>query len=178
MLNLFLSFVRIGAVSFGGGYAVISMIQQEILEKYNVIDKSQFIDMLALSEMTPGPLAINSSTFVGFKSGGIMGAFVATLGVITVPVILSLTLASFYKGNSTGGTISKLLYGIKPCVVPIILFAVIKLFPMSITDIYGFLIAAVMAALYHFKKTSPILMIIIGGCLGYLVYGIVIPYFI
>jgi len=178
MINLFLSFVKIGAVSFGGGYAVISMIQQEILEKYNVIDNRQFVDMLALSEMTPGPLAINSSTFVGFKSGGIVGAIVATLGVVAIPVMLSMALASFYKGGSPGGTISKLLYGIKPCVVPIILFAVIKLFPMSITDIYGLLIAAVMAAIYHFKKISPILMIIIGGCLGYLVYGIGIPYFI
>ena len=73
--------------------------------------------------------------------------------------------------------ISRLLYGIRPCVVPVILFAVIKLFPMSINDIYGALIAAVMAAIYHFKKISPILMIIIGGFLGYIVYGIGMPYF-
>ena len=174
--RLFFSFLKIGAVSFGGGYAVISMIQQEILEKYGVIDSGQFIDMVALSEMTPGPLAINSSTFVGFKAAGIAGAFTATLAVVLVPVILSLLLASFYRGGS-GGMISRLLYGIRPCVVPVILFAVIKLFPMSINDIYGAIIAAVMAAIYHFKKISPILMIIIGGFLGYIVYGIGIPYF-
>lgn len=178
MFKLFLSFVKIGAVSFGGGYAVISMIQQEILEKYKVIDSKQFIDMLALSEMTPGPLAINSSTFVGFKSGGVIGAVIATIGVVLVPIVLSLMLASFYKGGSQSSMISKLLYGIRPCVVPIILFAVIKLFPMSITDIYGLLIAVVMAGIYHFKKISPIVMIIIGGFMGYVVYGIAIPYFI
>ena len=93
--RLFFSFLKIGAVSFGGGYAVISMIQQEILEKYGVIDSGQFIDMVALSEMTPGPLAINSSTFVGFKAAGIAGAFTATLAVVLVPVVLSLLLASF-----------------------------------------------------------------------------------
>lgn len=175
LTKLFFSFMKIGAVSFGGGYAVISLIQQEIVEKYKIIDTGQFIDMVALSEMTPGPLAINASTFVGFNSQGILGAAVATMGVVMVPIILSLLLA-FYSGkNGNSKIMSKILYGIRPCVVAIIFVAVIKLIPMSITDIYSILIAIVVAAIYQYKKISPILLIFIGGVLGYCVYGVIIP---
>jgi len=175
LAKLFLSFMKIGAISFGGGYAVISLIQQEIVEKYGIIGNGQFIDMVALSEMTPGPLAINASTFVGFHADGIIGAVVATAGVVTVPVTLALILASYYNKNGESKLMGKILYGIRPCIVPIILVAVIKLIPMSLNDIYSILIAMVVATIYHYKKISPILLIIIGGALGYSVYGIIIP---
>ncbi|MGB5823752.1 MAG: chromate transporter [Proteocatella sp.] len=175
LTKLFLSFMKIGAISFGGGYAVISLIQQEIVGRYGIIGSGQFIDMVALSEMTPGPLAINASTFVGFHSDGIIGAIVATIGVVTVPVILALILAAYYKKNGENRLVGKILYGIRPCVVPIILVAVIKLIPMSLNDIYSIFIAITVAVIYHYKKISPILLIIIGGALGYSVYGIIIP---
>ena len=131
---LFITFLKIGVFTFGGGYAMIPLITNAVMQ-HQWLGVQEITDIVAISQMTPGPLAINSSTFVGFKAAGIAGAFTATLAVVLVPVILSLLLASFYRGGS-GGMISRLLYGIRPCVVPVILFAVIKLFPMSINDIY------------------------------------------
>lgn len=173
LIKLFLSFVKIGAVSFGGGYAVIAMIQQEIVEKYGIITNQEFIDMVALSEMSPGPLAINSSTFVGLKKFGIIGAIVVTLGVILIPSLLSLIMASYYQKKSQKKMMEKLLFGIRPCIVPIILIAVIKLLPMSFVDAGSFIIAAMIAILYYFKKISPIYLIILGGSFGYIYYGFI-----
>ncbi len=174
LLKLFLSFLKIGAVSFGGGYAVIAMIQQEVVEKYNIITNQEFVDMVALSEMTPGPLAINSSTFVGIKKYGLAGALVATVGVVLIPSLLSLIMAYYYQKQSKKDLMGKLLFGIRPCIVPIIFIAVIKLLPMSFVDAGSFIIAAIVASLYYFKKISPIYLIILGGGLGYLYYGVIL----
>lgn len=174
LLKLFLSFLKIGAVSFGGGYAVIAMIQQEIVEKYSIITNQEFIDMVALSEMTPGPLAINSSTFVGIKKYGLVGAIVATMGVVLIPSILSFVMAIYYQKQSKKDLMGKFLFGIRPCIVPIILIAVIKLLPMSFVDAGSLIIAIIVASLYYLKKISPIYLIILGGGLGYLYYGVLL----
>lgn len=173
LIKLFLSFLKVGAISFGGGYAVIAMIQQEIVEKYGIISNHEFIDMVALSEMTPGPLAINASTFVGMKKYGIIGALVATIGVVTIPVVASLIMSKYYQSESKKNIMDKFLYGIRPCIVPIIFLAVIKLLPMSFVDAGSIIIALIVALIYKFKKISPIYIIIIGGTLGYIYYGFI-----
>lgn len=172
LIRLFLNFLKIGAISFGGGYAVVSIIQEEIVNRYKIITDGQFIDLVGLSQISPGPLAINASTFVGFKTVGLLGALVATLGVVLVPIILSLSLSKYYRKNGENEIIKKIMSGIRPCVAPVILAATVKLLPMSITDYKSYIIAGIVLAIYIYKKTSPILLILIGGCLGILLYGV------
>jgi len=82
LIDLFVSFFKIGAFSFGGGYAMLPMIQEEVIEVHRWITMAEYIDILAIAEMTPGPIAINSATFLGYKVAGIAGSAVATLGVV------------------------------------------------------------------------------------------------
>lgn len=172
LTQLFINFLKIGALSFGGGYAVVSLVQSEIVEKYQIITSEQFVDLVGLSQISPGPLAINASTFVGFKTEGFLGAAIATLAVVLIPIILSLSLSHYYRNNGESKLVARVMKGIRPCVVPIILMATIKLYPMSMVDHKSYLIAGTVLAIYLYKKVSPIMLLLIGGGLGFVFYGI------
>ena len=88
LVSLFLTFLKIGTFSFGGGYAMIPFMQREIIENHNWISNNVFMDIIGISQMTPGPVSINSATFIGFKVSGILGSVAATLGVVTTSFIL------------------------------------------------------------------------------------------
>ena len=98
LIKIFLSFLKIGAFSFGGGYAMLPLIEREIVNNHNWITFKEFIDIIGISQMTPGPIAINSATFVGFKVSGILGSIAATLGVISFSFIL-VSIANHYILN-------------------------------------------------------------------------------
>ncbi len=170
--KLFFTFLKIGALSFGGGYAVVSLVQEEVVNRYGIISAEQFVDLVGLSQISPGPLAINASTFVGFKTAGTLGASVATVSVVLVQIILSMFLADYYKKNGESKIIQRIMKGIRPCVAPVIFLAGMKLFPLSMVDYKSYMIAAIVLAIYLYKKTSPIILLIIGGGLGFLFYGI------
>ena len=170
--RLFMNFLKVGAVSFGGGYAVVSMIQQEVVEKYQIITPAQFIDLVAISQISPGPLAINASTFVGYMTDGILGATVTTLAVILVPSLLAYGLSTYYETHGESQIIKRAMLGIRPCVAPLIFVAVIDLLPMSMVDVKSYIIAGIVLVLYIVKKISPIKLIGIGALLGYLFYGL------
>ncbi len=172
LTNLFLNFLKVGAVSFGGGYAVVSMIQKEIVEKYGIINASQFVDLVALSQISPGPLAINASTFVGYMSSGVLGAAVTTLAVIGVPSLLSLGLSGYYENKGESSLVKNAMKAIRPCVAPLIFVAVVDLFPTSMVDYKSYIIAGIILLIYWRKKISPITLIGIGGLLGLIFYGI------
>ena len=170
--QLFFTFLKIGALSFGGGYAVVSLVQEEAVNRYGIISAEQFIDLVGLSQISPGPLAINASTFVGFKSAGVLGATVATAAVVLVQIILSLFLADYYKKNGESEVFIRIMRGVRPCVAPVIFAAGMKLFPMSMVDYKSYVIAAIVLAIHLYKKPSPIILLIIGGGLGFLFYGL------
>ena len=95
LIQIFLSFLKIGAFSFGGGYAMLPLIEREIVNNHNWITYKEFVDIVGISQMTPGPIAINSATFVGFKVSGILGSITGTLGVVTFSFIL-VSIANHY----------------------------------------------------------------------------------
>jgi len=131
LLKLYFMFFQIGLFSFGGGYVMLPMIAQQI-ESSALIPMEEFPDLLALSQMTPGPIAINAATYVGFRSGGLLGAFFATLGVITPAVILILLLLKIMARYHKSGVVSALLYGVKPVTVGLIMIAAVYFFERSI----------------------------------------------
>ena len=97
LLHIYLSFAKVGLFTFGGGYAMLPLIESDIIQKRGWLTMAEFTDMVAIAEITPGPIAVNSATFVGYKLAGIIGGIVATLGVITPSIVIVLALAALVK---------------------------------------------------------------------------------
>lgn len=170
ILKLFISFLKIGAFSFGGGYAMLPLIQKEIIEVHNWLTLNEFIDILAVVEMTPGPVAINSATFLGYKVGGILGSVVATIGVVLPSIVVILIIAHFLSKFKKSPYVEWAFKGIRPVVLGLIISASLTVSKNAIVDIKTFLLGAVLFYLTSFKKMHPILTIIIAGIVGAIIY--------
>ena len=173
LLKLFLAFLKIGAFSFGGGYAVLSLIQEEVIEGNSWITPEDFIDIVAIAEMTPGPIAVNSSTFVGFKTGALAGSAAATLGVVLVPVTITLLVSIYYNRFKHLKQVSWIILGIRPAVLGLIAAACFNIGKVSVVDFKGVVIAALVFAGVYKLKVNPIIAILISGVLGIVFYGII-----
>lgn len=187
-LELFLSFLQIGAFSFGGGYGMISLIREKVL-LYGWLTEEEMLNMIAVAESTPGPIAVNMATFVGSEQGGIPGALLATLGVVLPSFIIILIITALIRNLMKYAGVKAFLGGIRPCVVGLILGTAVTMFMStaigisSIGDalnidfkgiiIFTILIAiTVISRLAFKKKTSPIIMITISAGLGMLMYSL------
>ena len=182
LIELFLTFLKIGAFTFGGGYAMLPMMQEEVL-KHEWATKAEIINFVAVSESTPGPFAINMATYVGTEQYGVLGAFFATLGVVLPSFIIILIVAKCYEKFQRSKVVMGCMSGLKPCVVGLIGAAVISiattvLFPIGISsavfsnpNIYISLAIFAVMAILAFKKVHPILIIsmsaVIGIAVGY-----------
>lgn len=174
-LKLAFAFLKIGAFSFGGGYAVLSFIQREIVEANGWISPEQFVDIVAIAEMTPGPIAVNSATFVGYNMFGIWGGIMCTLCTIAIPVTLSL-IVSFYFSKFKGNKyLQNALAGIRPAVIGLIAASCLSVAEISITSLYSLLFFGIALLLVWKFKVNPIITLIICGALGGVFYGIVLP---
>ena len=176
-LKLFLTFLKIGAFTFGGGYAMIPLIREEVLRN-NWMEMEEFINFIAVSESTPGPFAINISTYVGTETGGFFGAICATVGVILPSFFVILLVARFVLKFRSSRIVVGCMNGLRPAVVGMIATAVISVgvsvfFPGGLSNgvlfeysiIASLLIFVGMVAL-EYKKVHPILIIIFSGILG------------
>ena len=187
-LELFLTFLQIGAFSFGGGYGMISLIREKVL-MHGWLNEEEMLNMIAVAESTPGPIAINMATFVGSSQGGFLGAFLATLGVILPSFIIILIIATLIRNFMKYAGVKAFLSGIRPCVVGLILATAITMFMSTAIgfsgigdalaiDFNGIIIFAILilisivAKLAFKKKPTPILMILISAGLGMLMYSL------
>lgn len=187
-LELFLTFLQIGAVSFGGGYAMISLIREQVL-MHGWLTEETLLNMIAVSESTPGPIAVNMATFVGSTQGGLLGAFLATLGVVLPSFLIILVIAALIRNLLKYKGVDAFLCGVRPCVVGLILataitmllstlFAVQSIGSAVVPDVKGLLIFALLAiTAVVFKKMkkknpSPILLILLSAGLGMVVYSL------
>ena len=185
-LELFWTFFKIGLFTFGGGYAMIPLIQQEVLSK-GWIEESMLYNFIGISEATPGPIAINMATFVGSavgKLGGsaLLGAVVATLGVVLPSFIIILIIAALLKNFSKNKVIKRVLSGIKPVVVGLILAAgallvYSNLYQEKFDYISLILMVAIAGCAFIYKKItkkdlSPIIIILISAVFGMIVYSV------
>ncbi len=170
ILNIFLTFLKIGAFSFGGGYAMIPFIEKEMVQNHGWITTKEFIDIIAIAEMTPGPIAVNSSTFVGYKIAGILGSAAGTIGVILTSFTLMTILANYINKVKDSKTLKSIFMGIRPAVLGLILSAAYSVAIEAIIDFKGIIIAvAVLLSILKFK-VHPILTIVLAGLVGYIVY--------
>ena len=182
MIELFLAFLKIGAFTFGGGYAMIAMIQAEA-ERHGWLTQEELVDFVALSESTPGPLAVNMATFVGMRTGGVLGAIIATLGIVLPSFIIILIIAKFFEKYKKSKAVGGIMSGLKPAVVGMIGAAFISVartvfFPSGISvssfssaNFWVFLGLFAVTAVFAFKKVHPIKIIllsaVVGICTGY-----------
>ena len=184
LLELFLGFLQVGMFTFGGGYASLPLIRQQIVEK-GWMTYSEFMDLLAISEMTPGPLSINAATFVGFKTGGIAGAFVAVFAFVLPSIVVVSLLAYLYRRYNELPVIQNALYAIRPAATGLIISAAVgiliaALFNKELSGLAGVtlsdisLIALALTGaglvLLRFLKAPMILVIAVCGAAGGALY--------
>lgn len=179
-LRLFWSFFQIGLFSIGGGYAAMPLIQNQVVELNPWLTMSQFADVITISQMTPGPIAINSATFVGLQIAGLRGALVATAGCVVPSCIIVLTLAAVYYKYRGLTVIQGVLAGLKPAVIAMIASSAISLVSLAFWNgkEVGFVnldVAAVClfaAALFILRKwkVNPIFVMLGTGVLGLIIY--------
>ena len=167
LYDLFLSFCRIGLVAFGGGYAMIPLLQRELVMA-NWLSLQEFLDVVAISEMTPGPIAVNTATFVGYKLFGLTGAAVATLAVITPSLLLIFILLRFLNRYQDHKFTQKAMAGIQVAVVILIVSAGLYLIPSAVVDLKSLILALITFLLMTNTMISPILLILLGGVAGIL----------
>lgn len=185
-LELFLNFLKIGVVSFGGGYGMIPLIQETVVTK-GWLSQEQILNFIAVSESTPGPIAINMATFIGSSQGGILGSFIATLGIVLPSFVIILIIASLAKNLMKFAGVKATLNGIRPTIVGMIFATFVTMFISTvfgiktIKSVFSFdwkglvifavvVIIAVAYKLIRKKSLSPIILIIFSGGLGMLMY--------
>ena len=167
LLKMFLIFFKIGAFTIGGGYAMIPIIQEEIVKKNKWMTEEEFIDALAVAQGSPGPIAVNTSIYVGYELLGFKGALVATLGTVLPSFLIILVVASFFDKIKDNQTVDKVFKGIRPVVVALITSAVYKLMKTTGINVKSVSLALITTILIVVFKISPVYLILVGG-IGYI----------
>ncbi|MGI6575265.1 MAG: chromate transporter [bacterium] len=165
-LSLGWAFFKVGLFAFGGGYAMLPLIQQEIVIQRGWLEVEEFLEIITISQMTPGPIAINAATFVGYKIAGLGGAIIATTAVFTPTLLIVFMFTKIFGKHRDHVVVREALHGICSVLPILILSAGIYLIPSAIKDVLAALVAVITFLVVTFTKVNPILMIVSGGLLG------------
>ncbi|MDO4446344.1 MAG: chromate transporter [Bacillota bacterium] len=178
--KLFFAFIQVGLFSVGGGYAAIPLIQEQIVNIHHLMTLEEFSDLITIAEMTPGPISINSSTFVGMRLAGIPGVLLCTLGCILPSFVICLTLAHFYYKYRNFSGIQKVLAALRPAVVALIASAGLSILTVAVFQngvismenirYIEVILFAVSLYLLRRHKVNPILIILGNGVVGTILY--------
>ena len=174
-LSLFLAMLKIGLFTFGGGYAMIALLENEFVAKKKWIEKDEFLDVAAIAESTPGPIAINAATYIGFKNGGIVGSIIATLGICIPSFVIIYAISLFFDAFLSLTLVAYAFKGIQICVVYLILSVGLKMLKQMKKTEFNIIIVLItlicMVVLSLFAvKFSTIFYILISGAFGVVVY--------
>ena len=177
LLQLFISYLKIGFFGFGGGYAMLSLIHSEVVVHNGWLSNGEFSDIVAISQMTPGPIAINSATYIGYEVAGVLGSVVATIAVCLPALTIMMLLTRFFIKLHDNIYVKGVVAGMKPVVIGMIMAAALFLiFPYSdegrsFIDGWSwviFIITLILSA----RKVNPILLILLSALIGVVVYGL------
>lgn len=170
LFELFSIFFRIGGFTFGGGYAMLPIIQKEIVGKRNWATDEEIIDYYAIGQSTPGIIAINTATFIGYNRKGILGALFATMGMVSPSLIIITIIAKFFQQFQDYSIVQSAFGGIRIVVVALIVNTVISLFKTSVNNVLGLIIFILAFIAIAFMNVSPIPVIIISALVGIFKY--------
>lgn len=173
LFKLFLTFFRIGAVCFGGGYAMISLIEHDVVEKRKWLTDKEMMDILAVAESSPGPISVNTATYVGTKRAGIGGAIAATLGTILPSFIIIFIISFFLEKFQSLTYVAYAFKGIRVAVLVLILNAVIKMFKAVEKCVFSFIVIAFVLCISVFTDFGVIYTLLICAVCG-IIYNFVV----
>ena len=169
LLTLFLTFAKVGVMTFGGGYAMLPILQREVVENKGWATDEELSDYFAIGQCTPGVIAVNTATFIGQKRRGILGGIAATLGVVFPSLVIIAALAGVITTFSHLAWVQHAFAGIRVCVCVLIFNAVLKLWKGAVKDVWGLVIFLVILALSVFTKLSPIIYVLAAAVAGLLI---------
>lgn len=167
--SLYITCFRVGIMTFGGGYAMLPMMQREFVEKKGWATDEQMADYYAIAQCTPGVIAVNTSTFIGTRLRGIPGAVAGTLGMITPSILIILVIAAFFSNFGGNPIVRHAFNGVRAAVVVLIFFSVARLAKKSITDLAAVLIMAGVLAASLFTHISPVICVIAAAAAGLII---------
>lgn len=176
-LNLFITMFKIGLFTFGGGYAMIALLENEFVSKKEWIEKDEFLDMVAIAESTPGPIAINAATYIGYKMLGFLGSLTATVAVCIPSFVIIYAISLFFDAFLSLTLVAYAFRGIQVCVIWLILSAGLKMLSRMKKTAFNILIlSAVVLCMVAFSvfsvSFSTIFYILISGCIGIFIYAL------
>lgn len=172
-LSLFKTFFKIGLFTFGGGYAMISLIQKEVVDKKKWITSKEMSDIITIGESTPGPIAVNVATFVGYKTNKVIGACCATLGVILPSFLIIFLLFNVLQLLQDNVIFQNAFLGIRACVVALIIKALWSMYKECPKNLFSSLLIILSLLLVTFIDLNTIYVIILCGIVGYLYFNII-----
>ena len=165
-LDLFLTFAKVGVMTFGGGYAMLPILQREVVERKGWVSEEELMDYFAIGQCTPGIIAVNTATFVGQKLKGVAGGILATLGVVFPSLVIISLLAGVIEAFSHIAWVQHAFGGIRICVCVLILNAVVKLLKKAVVDKVTLAIFAVVMLGAYFTSVSPVVFVLIAAVIG------------
>lgn len=166
LLDLFLTFCRIGGLTFGGGYAMLPLIQEEVVNKRKWATEEEVLDYYAVGQCTPGIIAVNTATFIGYKRRGVIGAVAATSGVVFPSLIIIMIIAAFIKNFANLAIVQNAFSGIRVAVAVLVLNAIIKLWKSGVKDMTGIIIFFITFVISVTLNISPIYIVIAAIFVG------------
>lgn len=176
-LQLLWVFIKIGVLGFGGGYAMLSLIQHEVVEHYAWMTTTEFADMVAISQMTPGPISINLATYVGYTTGGLGGSLLASFALCLPSIIMVYMIIKLFMNRKNSSLMDNTLKGLKPAIAGLIFAAGLSMMnTQNFVEIgrgqnnVSIIICVLAFVASYFFKVNPILLIVLSGVTGFLVY--------
>ncbi len=166
LLKLYAAFFRIGLFTFGGGYAMLPMLQREIVEKYGWATEEELMDYYAIGQCTPGVIAVNTATFVGYRKFGVAGAVFGTLGVISPSIIIITLIAAFFRNYQDSEIVKHAFAGIRAAVTVLIGASVYRIAKKSLIDLPSILIACAVLLVNLLTDLSPVILVLVAGAAG------------
>ena len=166
LIDLFVSFFKIGLFTFGGGYAMLPMLQREIVEKHKWATEDDVLDYYAIGQCTPGIIAVNTATFVGVKLAGTLGGAVSTVAVVCPSLIIITIISTILRNFAEYAVVQHAFAGIRVAVAALVVVSVVKLFKKGVKDVLGYVIFAVSLLLVFFLDVSPIWVVLAAIAIG------------
>ena len=176
-LQLLWVFIKIGVLGFGGGYAMLSLIEHEVVDNYAWMSTTDFADMVAISQMTPGPISINMATYVGYMTGGFWGSLLASFAICLPSLVMVYLIIRLFMNKKSGSLLGNLLKGLKPAIAGLIFAAGLSMMnTQNFVEIgkgennISIVICVLAFVTSYFLKANPILLLVLSGVVGYFVY--------
>lgn len=170
LLKLMLVFAKVAVLTFGGGYAMVPIFENELVRNHAFLTADEFANLVGLAQVTPGPIGFNSATYVGMAQGGLAGALAASLGVVIPSIVISLLVAVFLRRAADAKWMKLLMKGVRPCVVGIIGAAVVFFARTALCWQGAVIFAAVVLLRWKLPKLNPLWSLVLSAMLGYVLF--------